>query len=54
MCLVRDDLEDSLSIATFDMITDVLLERGVRRNEIEKLHEASWLVEVISFREVDL
>ena len=54
MCLVLDNFEDSFSITTFNMIPDVLLEWGVRRNEIEKLHEASWLAEVINFREVDL
>jgi len=52
--LMLDNFEDSFSVATFDMIPDVLFEWGVRRNEIEKLHEASWLAVVISFREIDL
>lgn len=54
MCLVLDDLENSFAVSTFHVISDVLLEGRVRRNELQKLHEASRLVEVISSREIDL
>ena len=54
MSLMLHNLEDSLSIAAFHVIPDILLERRVRRNELQKLHEASWFVEVISSSQIDL